>query len=75
MTRWTGPSRRTDLLNSRQYESVNRAYGSNDPDVLFKGAPKTLTPWPSAAKQKKGQTWNKDSDPGAPLPASGAGER
>ena len=60
MSRWTGPSLRTDLLNSWQYEQVNKAYGSNDPDVLFQGRPQAGTPWPKAAKQKKGQTWNKD---------------
>jgi hypothetical protein len=34
------------------FEQVHRLHGSGDPNLLFKGAPKTLTPWPSAGKTK-----------------------
>jgi hypothetical protein len=56
----TGPKNTEELLSRRQHERALSAFGSNDPDVLFQGRPSTLTPWPSAAKKKKGQTWNRD---------------
>lgn len=58
--RWTGPPDREALLNDRKYERVAALFGSNDKAALFKGAPKTLTPWPSAGRQKKGPTWKPD---------------
>ena len=29
----------------------HKAYGAGDPDVLFKGAPKTTAAWPGAGKK------------------------
>lgn len=56
-SRWTGPPDREARVSTRQYERAVAAFGTNDPSTLFKGRPIALTPWPSAAKQKKGQTW------------------
>src|SRR4051812_33449919 len=54
---WTGPPDTESKLNSRQYERAVGLFGAGDVDALFNGAPKGGTPWPSAAKQKKGKTW------------------
>ena len=31
---------------------VHRAYGSKDPEQMFQGGPKTVSPWPSAGRTK-----------------------
>jgi hypothetical protein len=35
-----------------QFELVHRLHGSGDPETLFKGHPKTMTPWPTAGRSK-----------------------
>jgi hypothetical protein len=49
---WEGPHDREHLLDLRQFETVRKAYGAGDPDVLFKGRPWTGAPWPGAGKMK-----------------------
>ena len=35
-----------------QWATAHRVYGSGDVDTLFKGAPKTIAPWPTAGRTK-----------------------
>ena len=63
------------MLSGRQFETVKKAYGAGDPDVLFKGAPKTTAAWPGAGKNKDQSHINRDLIRRASLQASGAGGR
>ena len=40
------------MLSGYQFDTVKKAYGAGDPDVLFKGSPKTTAAWPGAGKKK-----------------------
>lgn len=51
-SRWTGPSRRTDLLNGWQYQTAVKAYGSGDIDTVFGGKPISTAPWPKSGRTK-----------------------
>ena len=49
---WEGPEAREHMLSGRQFETVKKAYGAGDPDVLFKGAPKTTAAWPGSREEQ-----------------------
>ena len=57
---WTGPPNREEMccrLGSTKRASCRRSLGPTTRRRCSRGAPKTLTPWPSAGRQKKGPTW------------------
>ena len=41
-----------DEARGTKHELVHRLHGSGNTDALFKGAPKTVAPWPSAGRTK-----------------------
>lgn len=45
------PKSEEEVAGSR-WEAVHRIHGAGDTQALFKGAPKTITPWPSAGRTK-----------------------
>ena len=57
---WEGPEAREHMLSTYQFETVRKAYGAGDPDVLFKGRAFTGTPWPKAGKMKDQSHINRD---------------
>lgn len=53
----TGPQRfaypaDAEAAKGTGFEQVHRLHGAGDTDALFKGAPKTVAPWPSAGRSK-----------------------
>lgn len=46
------PENPGDDFAKQQFERVNRAYGSKNPEEMFGQSPVTPTPWPRAGRQK-----------------------
>jgi hypothetical protein len=47
-------------LDRSAFPTTEALYGAGNVDAVFKGAPKTVAPWPSAGRLKSGKQWDKD---------------
>jgi hypothetical protein len=41
------------------FEQTHALHGAGDPEALFRGAPKTVAPWPSAGRTKTGPGYDR----------------
>lgn len=48
------------MLSTYQFDQVKKAYGSGDPESLFKGHVVTTAPWPRAGRLKSGAHHDKE---------------